>query len=141
MVTIVWGGLFGIPVTIDDCRSRSAVALPACVIAIGLLGLITAATFVLYRSAFALGIAMQYPVSIVTGLLFRLSLLPAWIGPISWILAPTWGFRAQGGCARRVALVVDRDVRVVSACIWRSRSFCLAYFERLARSRASLRLA
>jgi ABC-2 type transport system permease protein len=112
------------------------------VIAIGLLGLITAATFVLYRSAFALGIAMQYPVWIVTGLLFPLSLLPAWIGPISWILAPTWGFRAL-----REAAFGGSPWSSIGMCAAVSVAYlaislvCLAYFERLARSRASLRLA
>ena len=52
------------------------------------------ATFVLYRAAFHLGIAMQYPVWIATGLLVPLSVLPGFVGKISWFLAPTWGFRA-----------------------------------------------
>jgi hypothetical protein len=49
--------------------------------------------------------------------------------------------RAQGGRARWVALVVDRDVRGRQRDVSGISLVCLAYFERLARSRASLRLA
>jgi ABC-2 type transport system permease protein len=118
------------------------VALPSCVVAIGLLGLITAATFVLYRSAFALGISMQYPVWIVTGLLFPLSLLPAWVGPLSWILAPTWGFRAIRESALGGSPWFDIGMCwVVSVAYLAISLVCLAYFERLARAKASFRLA
>lgn len=142
VVTLVWGRmLFGIPVTIDNWFAF-LVALPSCVIAIGLLGLIAAATFVLYRSAFALGIAMQYPVWIVTGLLFPLSLLPAWIGPISWVLAPTWGFRAIREAALGGSPWFDIGMCwAVSAAYLAISLVCLAYFERLARDRAVFRLA
>jgi ABC-2 type transport system permease protein len=142
VVTIVWGRvLFGIPVTIDD-PFAFVVALLACVIAIGLLGLIAASTFVLYRSAFALGISMQYPVWIVTGLLFPLSLLPAWVGPISWVLAPTWGFRAIREAALGGSTWFSIGMcAVVSVAYLAISLVCLAYFERLARDRASFRLA
>jgi ABC-2 type transport system permease protein len=142
VVTIVWGRLlFGIPITIVHPLAF-AVSIPACVVAIGLLGLITAATFVLYRSAFALGVAMQYPVFIATGLLVPLSVLPAWLGPVSWLLAPTWGFRALRDAALGgspwPAIGMCALVSVVYLVI---ALVCLAFFERLARSRATLRLA
>jgi ABC-2 type transport system permease protein len=104
--------------------------------------LIVASTFVLYRAAFALGVAMQYPVWIASGLLVPLSVLPGWLGPVSWTLAPTWGFRA-----------IDRAAVVGNA--WPAIAMCFAVsvvyvavamvflrvFEYLARRRASLRLA
>ena len=94
VATLAWGTLFfDVPLAIEQPLAF-AVAIPACVLAIGMLGLVMAATFVLYRAAFSLGIAMQYPVWIATGLLVPLSVLPAFVGPISWFLAPTWGFRA-----------------------------------------------
>lgn len=142
MVTILWGRLlFGIPFTIVHPLAF-AVSIPACIVAIGLLGLIVAATFVLYRSAFALGIAMQYPVWIATGLLVPLTVLPGWLGPVSWLLAPTWGFRAikeaaLGGSpwpAIGMCAVVSLVYLVIAL-------VCLEVFERLARSRAALRLA
>jgi len=142
VVTIVWGRLlFGIPVTIDD-PFAFVVALLACVIAIGLLGLIAASTFILYRAAFALGVSLQYPVWIVTGLLFPLSLLPAWVGPISWVLAPTWGFRAIKESAFGGSAWPSIGMCVVVSLAYLAVSLvCLAYFERLARDRASFRLA
>ena len=58
-----------------------------------------ASTFVLYRAAFSLGIALQYPVWIATGLLVPLSVLPTFVGRIGWFLGPYWGFRAIRGAA------------------------------------------
>src|SRR5207248_10683088 len=37
---------------------------------------------------------LEFPVWIVTGVIVPFSLLPGWIQPLSWILAPTWGYRA-----------------------------------------------
>ncbi len=74
--------LFDVPLSID-APLAFALAVPMCALAVGMLGLMMAATFVLYRAAFQLGIAMQYPVWIVTGLLVPLSLLPAFVEPLS----------------------------------------------------------
>ena len=71
-----------------------ALALPAAILALGLLGLVLASTFVLFRNANALSNLLEYPIWLVTGLLVALSLLPGWTRPISWVLAPTWGIRA-----------------------------------------------
>ena len=62
--------------------------------ALGLLGLVMASTFVLYRHANAFSNLLEYPVWLVTGLLIPVSLLPGWVEPISWVLAPTWGVQA-----------------------------------------------
>jgi len=142
LVTLAWGRLaFGIPLEIAH-PAALAVAIPACIVAIGSLGLIVASTFVLYRAAFFLGVAMQYPVWIVCGLLVPLSILPGWLGPISWILAPTWGFQAIdratiGGDPWPpigLCLAVTAAYSVVTVA-------CLRGIEHLARSRATLRLA
>src|SRR6185437_2917749 len=81
------------PLSIDQ-PVAFAVAVPACMLAIGMLGLVMASTFVLYRAAFSLGIGLQYPVWIATGLLVPLSVLPASVAKIGWFLGPYWGFRA-----------------------------------------------
>ena len=73
-------------------RSRSR--CPAAVLALGLMGLLMASSFVLYRHANALSNLLEYPVWVATGLLFPIALLPGWVGPISWLLAPTWGIEA-----------------------------------------------
>jgi ABC-2 type transport system permease protein len=51
-------------------------------------------SFVRYRFAWALGNLFEYPVWLICGFLVPLSLLPGWVHPISWALAPTWGVRA-----------------------------------------------
>jgi ABC-2 type transport system permease protein len=142
VVTLVWGRLaFQIPLGIAHPLAF-AVAIPACVLAIGTLGLIVASTFVLYRAAFALGVAMQYPVWIASGLLVPLSVLPGWLGPVSWTLGPTWGFqaieRAAVGGSAWPAIGLCAAVSVVYVLV---AVLLLRVFERLARRRATLRLA
>jgi len=141
VATLVWGTLlFDVPLTIEQPLAF-VVAVPACVLAIGMLGLILSATFVLYRAAFQLGVAMQYPVWIATGLLVPLSILPTFVQPLSWFLAPTWGFRAIREAALggtpwpSVAMCV-----VLSAAYLVLASGCFRLFEHLARARATLRL-
>jgi ABC-2 type transport system permease protein len=59
-----------------------------------ILGLLVSCLFVLTRSAGRISEAIMYPVFILGGLLVPLSLLPEWVRPISWALAPTWGVDA-----------------------------------------------
>ena len=139
--TLTWGTLlFDMPVSIEHPLAF-AVAIPAAVLAIGMLGLVMAATFVLYRASFHLGIAMQYPMWIATGLLVPLSVLPQFVGRVAWFLAPYWGFRAireaaLGGSAwPAIGMCV-----VVSGAYLVVGTVCLRAFVHVARSRASLRL-
>jgi ABC-2 type transport system permease protein len=112
------------------------------ILAIGLLGMIAASLFVLSRAASYLGVALQYPVYLASGLLVPLALLPAWLGPISWIVAPTWGYRALthaatgGNSWPQIGMCLLLGVIYVAVALP-----CLAWFERLARDRASLRLS
>lgn len=71
-----------------------ALALIATVASIGALGFLLAVSFVRYRTAWALGNMFEYPVWLVAGFLVPLTLLPDWVRPISWVLAPTWGVDA-----------------------------------------------
>jgi ABC-2 type transport system permease protein len=92
--TLLWGKLlFDIPFHLAH-PVLFAVALPAAVIGLGLLGLLIAASFVLYRAANALSNMLEFPIALITGLMIPLALLPGWLHPISWALAPTWGLRA-----------------------------------------------
>ncbi len=70
------------------------VALVATVVSIGALGFLLAVSFVRYRTAWALGNLLEYPVWLVAGFLVPIALLPDWVQPISWVLAPTWGVDA-----------------------------------------------
>jgi ABC-2 type transport system permease protein len=98
--TLVWGRIvFGVPLHLVH-PWLFVLALPATVVALGLMGLVLASTFILYRYANALSNLLEYPVWIASGLVFSTSLLPVWTRPISWILPPYWGVLA----IRRAAL-------------------------------------
>ena len=141
VATLAWGTIvFDVPLAIEQ-PVAFAVAIPACIVAIGMLGLITCATFVLYRAAFSLGVAMQYPVWIATGLLVPLTVLPAFVGTVAWFLAPTWGFRAIQEAALGGSPWPDIGMcLVVSVGYLVTATLCLRAFEHLARARATLRL-
>jgi hypothetical protein len=141
ITTLVWGKLlFGVPLSIAQ-PFAFVVAIPMCVLAIGMLGLIMAATFVLYRASFHLGVALQYPVWIVTGLLVPLSLLPSFAGPISWFLAPTWGFRGIKEAALGLTPWPDIGMCAVLSVAYLAIGWAfMTAFERVARARGSLRL-
>ncbi len=139
--TLLWGRLlFGISLHFEHVL-LFALSLPVAIVAIGMLGLILAATLILYRAALFLGASFEYPVWLVTGLLVPLSLLPGWLEPISWLLAPTWGMRAiresavGGSPLAAIAMCV-----ALSACYTAIAVVCLRAFERLARERATLAL-
>jgi ABC-2 type transport system permease protein len=92
--TLFWGRFaFGVDVPLDEPIAFVA-ALVATVVSVGALGFLLAVAFVRYRTAWALGNMLEYPVWLVGGFLVPLSLLPGWVRPISWALAPTWGVDA-----------------------------------------------
>jgi ABC-2 type transport system permease protein len=139
--TLLWGWLiFDLPLDLVH-PVWFAVALPAAIIALGLLGLVLASTFILLRNANSMSNLLEYPVWLVTGLLIGLSLLPGWTRPISWVLAPTWGIRA----IREAALGGD-PATAVAVCLGLGvvylfiGHFTLGYFEERARKSATLAL-
>jgi ABC-2 type transport system permease protein len=139
--TIVFGRLlFGIPVTIEH-PVAFVLALPTVILSIGILGLLMASVMVRYRNAGTLSSSLEYPVWLLAGLLMPLALLPDWVHPISWALAPTWGVRALreaalgGSPYPDLALCVAITVGYALLAIVSLRSF-----ERLARERATLSL-
>ena len=142
VVTLAWGRLaFGIPFLIDDWAAFAA-ATVGCVLAIGTLGLIAASTFILYRAAFYFGISLQYPVYIASGLILPFAILPGWLRPVSWLLAPTWGFRALDEAAAGQTPWPDIGMCFALSAVYVLIAIpCLAFFERLARDRATLKLA
>jgi ABC-2 type transport system permease protein len=92
--TLLWGRLvFGIDVHVAH-PLLFALAIPATIVSIGMLGFLLSVCVVRYRTAWALGNAFEYPVWLVCGFLVPLSVLPGFVRPISWVLAPTWGIRA-----------------------------------------------
>lgn len=132
--------LFGMPFELQH-PFLFVLALPVTVVGLGMLGLVIATSFFLYRSASALSTLFEEPVWLVTGLLVPVSLLPGWVRPLGWVLAPTWGVRAI-----RESALGGEPLRAIGM----SLALALAYaviallllrtFERLARLRATLSL-
>lgn len=85
--------VFGIDFEIVD-PFAFVLAVPATLISIGALGFLIAVAFARYRNAWALGAVSEYPVWLVCGFLVPITLLPGWVEPISWLLAPSWGMSA-----------------------------------------------
>jgi ABC-2 type transport system permease protein len=142
VMTLVWGRVFfGVPLHVVHPWAF-ALAVPVAVLALGLMGLLMASSFILYRHANALSNLLEYPVWIATGLLFPIALLPGWVGPLSWLLAPRWGIEAI------------RDSTTGHGAVWFPIGMCftvgaaylalaalfLRVFERAARARATLSL-
>jgi ABC-2 type transport system permease protein len=77
----------------------------------------------------------------VTGLLVPLSLLPGWVEPLSWVLAPTWGMEAVRNAALGGEVWDGIGMCVLLGAIYLALgSVLLQNFERLARQRATLSL-
>jgi len=92
--TLLWGRFaFGIPLTITH-PLLFALSVVGTVLAFGGLGLLFAVSFVRFRAAWVLGNFFEYPIWLICGFLVPLALLPEWVRPISWVLAPTWGMSA-----------------------------------------------
>ena len=92
--------LFGIDLAVEH-PLQFALAIVGTVLSFGALGFVFAVTFVRFRAAWALGNLFEYPVWLIGGFLVPLALLPDWVRPISWVLAPTWGMNAIREVGRR----------------------------------------
>jgi ABC-2 type transport system permease protein len=141
VATLAWGRLvFGIPFTIVH-PLYFVLAVPATILSLGLLGLVLATTFILYRYANALSNMLEWPVLLISGMLVPLALLPGWVSPIAWLLAPTWGIRS----IRAAALGGDplpslALMLFLGAVYFVLGTILLRNFERLARKNATLSL-
>jgi ABC-2 type transport system permease protein len=94
VATLLWGHfVFGIDMHFVHPLAF-VVAVPVTIASVGALGFVLSVACVRYRTAWALGNALEYPVWLICGFLVPLALLPGWVGPISWLLAPTFGVRA-----------------------------------------------
>ncbi|WP_233601117.1 MULTISPECIES: ABC transporter permease [Micromonospora] len=142
LATLLWGRLlYGVPLDFAH-PLLFLIAVPGCVLGLGMFGLLLASTFVLMRNANALTNTLEYPIWLVSGMLVPLTVLPGWTGPIAAVLPTTWGARAVHEAA-------------VGGPVWPSLGICLAislgclvagalmmtYVERRARAAATLALA
>ena len=139
--TLIWGRIvFGVPLDLAH-PWLFPVAIAATVVALGLMGLVLASTFVLYRNANAMSNLLEYPVWIASGLIFSTAILPVWTRPISWILPTYWGVLAL----RRAALGGEvwgplGMVVLLGAVSLAISMVTFRVFEHLARERATLSL-
>ena len=141
VATLVWGRfVFGIPFSIEQPLAF-LVAVPATILGLGLLGLLFATTFVLYRNANALSNMLEWPVLLVTGMLVPLSQLPGWTHPIAWLLAPSWGVHAIRDAALGGTPWPDIAMTVALGGLYLALGMVfLRYFENAARKQATLAL-
>jgi ABC-2 type transport system permease protein len=94
IATLLWGRfVFGIEIAVRSPAMFVASVLVT-VLSIGMLGFLIALSSVRYRAAWALGSSLELPVWLISGFLVSISSLPAWVRPVSWLLAPTWGMSA-----------------------------------------------
>jgi ABC-2 type transport system permease protein len=119
-----------------------AVALPACILGLGMFGLLLASTFVLLRNANALCNTLEYPIWLLSGMLVPITVLPAWTGPFAAILPTTWGARgvhaAVSGGALWPAIAWCLGISLLCFGIG---AVAMTYVERRARAAATLALA
>ena len=141
VATLFWGRIFfGVPLSFEH-PALFALALPVTVLSLGLLGLVLASTFVLYRQASAFSNLLEYPVWLATGLLVPLSLLPGWVEWLSWVLAPTWGMEAVRNAALGGEVWEGVGMCVLLGVIYLVvGSFFMQNFEKRARQHATLSL-
>jgi ABC-2 type transport system permease protein len=94
VATLLWGRFaFGIAISFAQPLAF-VVAAVVTALSIGMVGFLEAVSAVRYRSAWALGSALEMPVWLICGFLVPLSLLPDGVRPIAWLLPPTWGVAA-----------------------------------------------
>ena len=142
LATLLWGRLlYGIPLHFAH-PLLFLVAVPGCILGLGMFGLLLASTFVLMRNANALTNTLEYPIWLVSGMLVPLTVLPGWTGPIAAALPTTWGARAVHEAASGgpvwpslgICLAISLGCLVVGALM-------MTYVERRARAAATLALA
>jgi ABC-2 type transport system permease protein len=94
VATLLWGRFaFGVHLTIAH-PLLFALGILGTVLSFAGLGFLFAVSFVRFRAAWVLGNFFEYPVWLICGFLVPLALLPGWVHPIAWALAPTWGMNA-----------------------------------------------
>ena len=93
---------FRLPIDIDDPLGF-VVSLLLTIVAMTCLGLILGSFFVLTRNAGQFITVANYPIFVLAGLTFPITLLPAWTRPLSATLAPMWGNLAMNAAAGLVA--------------------------------------
>jgi ABC-2 type transport system permease protein len=142
LATLIWGRLL-YRIRLDFAHPLLfVVAAVVCIVALGMFGLLLAATFVLMRNANALANTLEYPIWLVSGMLVPITVLPAWTGPIAAVLPTTWGARALREATSGGAVWPSVGICLaISVLCLAFGSISLTYVERRARAAATLALA
>lgn len=90
--------VFRLPLDINN-PFAFIVSLLLTLVAMTSFGLVLGSFFVLTRNAGAFIEVTNYPIFILSGLMFPLTILPLWLRPLSATLAPMWGNLALGTAA------------------------------------------
>jgi ABC-2 type transport system permease protein len=94
VTTLVWARVvFGVAITVANLPAF-ALSLVVMIVALGLLGFLLSLAAVRYRTAWALGNLLEYPGWLICGFIIPLVVLPDWLRPLSYAMAPTWGMQA-----------------------------------------------
>jgi ABC-2 type transport system permease protein len=141
VATLLWGRLFfGVPLHFEH-PWNFALAVPVTVLSLALMGLLMASTFILYRHANALSNLLEYPIWVLSGLLFSISLLPAWTHPVSYALPPYWGIQSIRHAALGGPVWGPLAMTVLLGALCLAGAWAgFTWFERLSRDRATLSL-
>ena len=91
VIAVVW---FQVPLALMD-PLLFFLALFVTLLSLAALGLVFSSAFVLTRNANVLTNGLEFPIYVGTGTMFPIAMLPAWSGPLSLSLAPSWGIDAM----------------------------------------------
>jgi ABC-2 type transport system permease protein len=140
--TVAWGRLlYGIRLDFAD-PVGFIVAVPVCILSLGMFGLLLASTFVLLPNANALANTMEYPIWLLSGMLIPITALPGWTGPLAAVLPTTWGSRAVRAAATGGSVWPSLGICLgISLICLAIGAVTLSYVERRARVTATLALS
>ncbi len=94
---------FRLPITLRDPLAFF-VSLVLTLIAMTCMGLVLGSIFVITRNAGEFLTVTNYPIFVLSGLTFPITVLPLWTRPLSASLAPTWGNLALNQAAGKVVV-------------------------------------
>lgn len=142
VATLLWGRFaFGIDIAIAD-PAVFVVAVIVTVFAIAMLGMLIAVSSIRYRSAWALGSALEMPVWLICGFLVAIEDLPTCVRPLSMLLAPTWGVAAMRAAAAGRSPWADLGYCLLIAAMYGVvAAFVSRWMVRSARAHATLALS
>lgn len=99
VAVILWDWwLFDLPLRVENWPMFILCILMA-TFTIALFGFLLSVTVVRYRTAWALGSALEYPGWLLGGFVVPLQILPDWLLPLSWSLPTTWAVQGMRAAA------------------------------------------